>query len=338
MEPRTTPAPEPLPGLTVVVPALDEEEGLPLTLRALFEALAALGRASEVIVVDDGSTDRTATIAREMGARVVAHPQPAGYGAALKTGIRLARHPLVAIVDADAAYPVDQLPAMVAQMDRYDMVVAARSGRHYRRRALLSPMRSAFLLLTNFVAGTWIPDPNSGLRVFRRDVALPMLDVLPRAFSFTTTMTLVMTLQGRFVLFRTVPYAKRVGRRKVRLVRDALRTSQTLVEIILRYNPLKLFLLLGALPLVLAALALAGIYDESAAYVSAAILTGSAFVVFAIGMASMARPPRSPVELPPLPVSERTGPAPTSTSEAPDAGPEAPESEAPVAAPPAENE
>ena len=189
MEPRTTPAPEPLPGLTVVVPALDEEEGLPLTLRALFEALAALGRASEVIVVDDGSTDRTATIAREMGARVVAHPQPAGYGAALKTGIRLARHPLVAIVDADAAYPVDQLPAMVAQMDRYDMVVAARSGRHYRRRALLSPMRSAFLLLTNVVAGTWIPDPNSGLRVFRRDVALPMsqaLDVLypPDAWPF----------------------------------------------------------------------------------------------------------------------------------------------------------
>jgi len=242
-------------GTTVIIPALDEEEGLAATLDDLAAVAPDLAQPVEVVVVDDGSRDRTAEVAAERGCRVISHPANAGYGASLKTGIRAASYERIAIIDADGTYPAEELPGMFRQLERFDLVVGARTGPRYRRRAFLSPVRNLFLLLTNFVVGTWIPDPNSGLRVFRRATAMGLLHALPRAFSFTTTMTLLMTLQGRFIHFHPVEYRARLGRRKIRPVRDSLRMAQTLVEVILRYNPLKMFLLLGLLPFLLAPLA-----------------------------------------------------------------------------------
>ncbi|MFH1529746.1 MAG: glycosyltransferase family 2 protein [Pseudomonadota bacterium] len=269
-------------GTTVVIPALNEEEGLGATLEELAAVAPDLPQPVEVIIVDDGSRDRTAEIAAEHGCRVIRHPANAGYGASLKTGIRAASYERIAITDADGTYPVTALPAMFEELERFDLVVGARTGPRYRRRAFLSPMRNVFLLLTNFVVGTWIPDPNSGLRVFRRSTALALLHALPRAFSFTTTMTLLMTLQGRFIHFHPVDYRARLGRRKIRPVRDTLRMAQTLAEVILRFNPLKLFLLLGLLPFLLAPLVWLAA-PPGADWIAGAIFVGAAFVIWGLG-------------------------------------------------------
>jgi glycosyltransferase involved in cell wall biosynthesis len=275
-------------GLTVVIPAWNEDGGIGVTLDALTAALSGASRPTEVIVVDDGSTDRTAAEAARRGARVISHPVQSGYGASLKTGIRAARHERIAIVDADATYPVEEIPAMVEDLDRFDLVVGARTGARYRRMALLSPLRTLFLLIASFVAGQWIPDPNSGLRAFRRAFAMRILDDLPRAFSFTTTMTLIATLEGAFVRYRPVEYRRRVGRRKVRLVRDSLRMTQTVVEVVLRFNPLKLFLLAGLVPLLAAVVVLLAVPWGAASMLGASYLVAFAVVVFAIGMAAYA--------------------------------------------------
>ena len=270
-------------GTTVIIPALDEEAGMAATLEELATVAHDLPQPVEVIVVDDGSTDRTAEIAKEHGCTVIQHPANAGYGASLKTGIRAASYERIAITDADGTYPAGELPSMFQELERFDLVVGARTGPRYRRRAFLSPMRNVFLLLTNFVVGTWIPDPNSGLRVFRRSTALGLLHALPRAFSFTTTMTLLMTLQGRFIHFHPVDYRARLGRRKIRPVRDTLRVTQTLVEVILRYNPLKLFLLLGMLPFLLAPITWA-LAPPGVDWMVGAVFAAAAFVVWGLGL------------------------------------------------------
>ncbi len=271
-------------GLTVVVPALNEELGIAATLAALNDALRAIDGPTEVIVVDDGSRDRTADLARAAGARVLSHPEPGGYGRALKTGIAAARYETIAITDADGTYPVAELPRMVALLTDYDMVVGARTGPLYRRKALLSPLRTAFLLLSSFVTGTWIPDPNSGLRVFRRSQVVPLLPQLPRAFSFTTTLTLILTLAGCFVAYHRIPYLKRLGRSKVRIVRDALRVGQTLVEVILVHNPLKLFLLVAALASLLSIVFFALATFGPAFVVAGAVLLATAILAFTAGL------------------------------------------------------
>jgi glycosyltransferase involved in cell wall biosynthesis len=275
------------PGITVVIPARDEEHGLPVTLAALRAVEPRLGRPLEIVVVDDGSRDATGRIATEAGAVVRVHPESAGYGRALKTGIAAASHDLIAITDADGTYPIEELPVLVEQAERYAMVVGQRTGAHFRR-LRRSPTQTAFLLLTNFVTGKWLPDPNSGFRVFRRADVLPLLDRLPNGFSFTTTLSLVLTLSGRFVRFHPVEYRARIGSSKVRFVLDALRAGQGMLEVILEYNPLKAFLAFAFVPLllalVMAVLPLAGGVKPLAVVTALA----TACVIFAVGMAAVA--------------------------------------------------
>lgn len=275
-------------GVTLVIPALDEEGGIGPTLKAARAALDRIDLPSELIVIDDGSRDRTAEIAREGGARVISHPEPGGYGMALRVGVRAASYEFVAICDADGTYPVDELPEMVETMEHYDMVVGRRTGPRYYRQALLSPLRTSFLMLTSFVTGRFIPDPNSGLRVFRRSQVLPILHRLPRGFSFTTTLTLIHTLHGRFVHYQPIAYGARIGRRKVRVLKDALRVAQTMVEVILVHNPLKMFLVVGALPVLAMAPLLAVTGLSSTGLIGVVLLAATSILVFAAGMVAVA--------------------------------------------------
>jgi glycosyltransferase involved in cell wall biosynthesis len=273
--------------VTVVIPARDEEHGLAVTLAALRAVEPRLGLPLEIVVVDDGSRDATGRIASEAGARVCVHPASGGYGRALKTGIAAASHDLIAIMDADGTYPVEELPAMIALSERFDMVVGARTGQHFRR-MLASPTQAIFLLLTNFVTGKWIPDPNSGFRVFRRAYVLPQLDRFPNGFSFTTTLTLMLTLSGAFVEFKPIEYRARIGHSKVRFLLDALRAGQGMLEVILRHNPLKAFLAFAFVPLVVAGVILLLPFSGAVKLVTLAVAPATACVLFALGMATVA--------------------------------------------------
>ena len=274
-------------GVTVVIPARDEERGLPVTLAALRAVEPRLGLPLEIVVVDDGSRDATRRVAAEGGARVCSHPESAGYGRALKTGVAAASHDLIAIIDADGTYPVEELPALVALTERFDMVVGQRTGPHFRR-VKMSPTQSAFVLLTNFVTGKWLPDPNSGFRVFRRADVIPLLDRLPNGFSFTTTLSLVLTLNSAFVHFHPIEYRPRIGSSKVRFVLDALRAGQGMLEVILHYNPLKAFLAFAFVPLVGAGVVALLPISGGVKLLALVVALATACLTFAVGMASVA--------------------------------------------------
>lgn len=227
---------------SVVIPALNEEGSI----AAVIDRLQALSPRPEIIVVDDGSTDKTGEIAKSKGAIVIRHPSPGGYGRSLKDGLRAATNELTAITDADGTYPIERIPELIASLeDGYDMAVGARHGKHYRGAFLKMPARIVFKWLVEFTTGRRVPDINSGLRSFRKSDVLKYQDDLCNGFSFTTTITLIYLLTGKFVRYVPIDYGARSGRSKVKIIQDSLRTLQYITEVIVTYNPLKLFVLMS---------------------------------------------------------------------------------------------
>lgn len=234
--------------VSVVIPAFNEEGAIAATVEQVRRMLTSSGIEGEVIVVDDGSADRTAPLAEAAGARVFHHAHNIGYGKALKTGMAGASHDTIVITDADGTYPIDRIPDLLAEKAKgFDMVVGARTGAHYRGSHLKWPLRLLLKLLVEWAAGRHIPDINSGLRVFSREAARPYLDHLCDTFSFTTSLTLAFMMTGKFVGYLPIAYHARTGNSKVSLWRDSLKTLTFVMQAILYYSPMKIFFVLVGL-------------------------------------------------------------------------------------------
>jgi polyisoprenyl-phosphate glycosyltransferase len=240
--------------ISIVIPALDEEGAIASTIVGLQRILEAEGLIPyEIVVVDDGSSDATAKLAGDSGARVVSHPHNVGYGRSLKDGILAARYDTIVITDADGTYPIETVPKLVREYQRgFDMVVGAREGEHYRQSIIKSPLRAILKFIVEFSAARRVPDVNSGLRVFSRATAISYFRHLCDTFSFTTSMTLAYMMNSRFVHYVPIIYLERDGQSKVRLFRDSMRTMQYIIEAATYYNPLKIFSFFAFLCLLLA--------------------------------------------------------------------------------------
>jgi len=271
--------------VSVLIPAFNESAAVRNTVERVRSTMTGLGLDYETIVIDDGSSDETATQATVEGVRVLRHPANAGYGRALKTGLRHASGDWVAIVDADGSYPIDELPLLLAKIPAFDMVVGARTGERYRGSRMKWWGRQLLERMVHFVTGVKVPDVNSGMRVFRKTIALANINRIGNGFSFTTTLTLAMLLEGHFVLYVPISYLARVGSSKVQMRRDTLRVLQILVMAVVSYNPIKLFLLLvylqvlALIPCLIADVLLAG-----GAHVGLISAIGSAAALLLFGM------------------------------------------------------
>ena len=250
-------SPEPV-RISVVIPAFNEEAAIADTVRMTRGVFGSTGVAHEIIVVDDGSSDRTAEIAEQIDVAVVRLPQNGGYGTALKAGIRRAQYDWIAILDADGTYPVDKFSKLMEFIPAFDMVVGARTGRTYYGSYLKYPVRLLFKRLCEFVTGREIPDINSGMRLFRKDVAMRHFERISGGFSFTTTLTLAMMMEGHFVKYVPVSYHPRIGKSHVKYIRDTLRAAQIIIQAINFYNPVKLFVVLMAASLLCSLAAVIG--------------------------------------------------------------------------------
>ena len=277
-----------LSGVSVVIPAFNEAAAIKSTVVRARAALAALsGIDGDIVVVDDGSADDTGALAAAEGARVIHHPHNIGYGRSLKDGISAAAHDVVVIVDADGTYPIEDLARLLRSLqDGHDMVVGARSGERYHRGALKNPLRRILTFLVQFTTGRRVPDVNSGFRAFSRKTAMGYFGQLCDTFSFTTSLTLAYMMTGRFVAYVPIDYGEREGVTKVRLFRDTLRTLQYIVQAILYYNPIKIFLLLAlsAMAVTAVAVVLSQIVGGSTALVLATAGALMTITVFGLGL------------------------------------------------------
>ncbi len=237
-------------GLSVIVPMYNEEDAVCDVLCQIRDVLESTALAFEILVVDDGSTDNSSGVVESSGAILLKHPYNRGYGAALKTGIRRARFETIAIIDADGTYPADSLLVLLEHWGCNDMVVGARVGAQAAIPRSRRPAKWVLNQVANYLVGVKIPDLNSGLRIFKKSIVMQFLKILPSGFSFTTTITLAMLSHDYLVEFVPIRYLPRVGRSKIRPVRDTLNFLNLILRTIMYYAPLKVFVPVSLLFLV----------------------------------------------------------------------------------------
>lgn len=236
-------------GVSVVIPAFNERGAIEATIADVRSALAKAKASfpqSEILVVDDGSSDDTAELAEAAGARVIRQPQNRGYGAALKAGFAAARHDTVVITDADGTYPASAIPEMLEYADDYEMVIGARVGENVAIPLVRRPAKWLLGRLASYLAGQRIPDLNSGLRVIDRGLEKRFEHLLPSGFSFTTTITLAALCNDRLVHYHPIEYYPRIGESKIRAT-HAFDFLLLVLRTVVYFNPLKVFLPLGGI-------------------------------------------------------------------------------------------
>lgn len=232
--------------------------------RAMQSALQEMNLALEIVVVDDGSRDRTAALASQCAnTRVIRHLTNLGYGAAIKTGFRHASGELLAFIDADGTYPPEALPTMCAvlQQENADLVVGSRMSGAASEMPLLRRVGNlAFANMLSVLSGVHVHDSASGMRVLKRD-ALRLVYPLPDGLNFTPAMTTRALNENLKLLEVPIEYAERIGRSKLSVVRDGVRFTNTIVWTTMTYRPVRVWggigLALGAIAAILAILLIA---------------------------------------------------------------------------------
>jgi glycosyltransferase involved in cell wall biosynthesis len=223
--------------ISIILPAFNEEKSIANVLKGLDDWRDR----AEIIVVDDCSTDRTAQIAEHAGARVIRHRVNKGYGGALKTGIRAATGEIIVMMDADSEHDASQIASLLDALGDNDMVVGAR-GKGSNAPLLRRPGKWVLFQVANYLAQTQIPDLNSGLRAFRKEVVQKFLHILPNGFSFTTTVTLALYKAGYSIVYVPIITTPRVGSPStVNPIRDGLNTLMLIIRIIALFDPLRVF-------------------------------------------------------------------------------------------------
>jgi len=243
--------------VTVIIPAYNEDSGIGDVVQQVGQVMDKAGIRHEIVVVDDGSSDRTCEIARDRGAHVVRHERNRGYGAALKTGVRAARHDLIVMTDADGTYPLDRIPDLLDALESADLAVGARVSRNVDIPLVRRPAKWMLRRLAEYITSERIPDLNSGMRAFRRPMVDHYLDILPDKFSFTTTLTVALLCDSHTVISVPIDYFHRVGKSKI-VPWDFVNFAILVLRLSMLFQPLKVFVpialgcfFLGGLKLVL---------------------------------------------------------------------------------------
>lgn len=235
---------------SLLIPVFNEEEVIEQTLRDAHAALQNIGDAFEIVVMNDGSTDRTGAILKQIsipGLRVITHPTNKGYGASMKTGIRHAKGNLIGTVDADGTYPIKEFPMLLEHMNnaQADMIVGARTKQGVQIPLIRRPAKWIVSLLANTLTGIDIPDLNSGMRIFTRELAERFMHLYPQKFSFTITITLAALTNDYIVVYHPIDYFKRIGKSTLSSGFNGIKNFVNFLGLIIRivtyFRPLKFF-------------------------------------------------------------------------------------------------
>lgn len=237
--------------LSVVIPAYNEEDGIAEIAGRVLKTRSALLEAGiddlELLIVDDGSSDRTVAIASQIqGVRLIQHPQNKGYGAALKTGFAEARGDLIGFLDADGTYPPEYFPELCAHaLNGADLVIGSRMAGAESEMPLTRKVGNLFFAnLLSLLAHVRVSDSASGMRVFKREI-LERIYPLPDGLNLTPVMSTRALHEGIRVAETPIPYSERLGRSKLSVVHDGSLFLRSMVWTALAYNPVRILGLIG---------------------------------------------------------------------------------------------
>jgi glycosyltransferase involved in cell wall biosynthesis len=256
------------PYVTIVLPCHNEQGHVTTEVERICAAMDASGYDYELVAYDDASTDETLPSLQEAAARfphmrVVHFRRNGGSGTVRRIGTHQARGEIVVWTDADMSYPNERIPELVGMLEKdpyLDQVVGARTSEEGTHKLFRVPAKWFIRKVAEVLTNSEIPDLNSGLRAFRRQVALPYLRLLPPGFSCVTTITIAFLSNQHDVRYVPIDYAKRAGKSKFKFFRDAYRYILQVLRMVMYFNPLKVLM---PVALFLLGLGVAkGIYDQ----------------------------------------------------------------------------
>lgn len=226
--------------LSIVIPAYNEEESIGMFLREVEPAAKEFR--CEVIVVDDGSTDKTFEIIKQFPFKIIKHPYNKGYGASLKTGIRNSENEVIITLDADGQHEIRFIKDFLSHMEMFDMIIGARKQKseHLLHRSIGKIIINK---VSSYLMGVKVLDVNSGFRIFSKTKAMRFFHILPNGFSFSTTLTLSFLKEGysvEFIEIKTLPRQR--GKSSVNILKDGIQTFLLILRIVVMFNPLKVFI------------------------------------------------------------------------------------------------
>jgi len=228
--------------LSIIIPAYNEQGAIAETIKGLKKELSDIDLNYEIIVVNDGSTDKTKKILEKIsGIKLINHPYNKGYGASLKTGVRNAKSNLLMFFDGDGQHLPENIPNFLKHIKDFDMVSGALPKKGYKVPYIRRPGKKLLHLIANYLTGMKIPDVNRGLRIVRKNDISKFLHILPNGFSFSTTTMLAFIKDGLSVKFVPIKIKKRIGKSAVK-PKDAPKMLLLILRIILLFSPLKIFL------------------------------------------------------------------------------------------------
>lgn len=263
--------PEQKLSLSIVMPCLNEAENLEELLPKLKEAQPT----AEILVINDGSTDRSVEICKQHGVNIVSHPDPLGNGAAIKTGARNASGDIIVFMDSDGQHNPDDIQRLLYKLDEgYDMVVGAREANsHASKKRLFG--NAIFNKLASFMTGQKIEDLTSGFRAVRAKHFKKFLYLLPNGFSYPTTSTMAFFRSALPVAYIPITAGKREGKSKIRLLKDGLRFFVIILKIGALFSPMRLFLPTSVLFFMF------GLINHIDSYLSSGIFSNGSLLLYA---------------------------------------------------------
>ena len=236
--------------VTVVLPCYNEQDHVLLELERISKAMNASGWSYELLVIDDKSTDSTLQVLQDAlprypRMRLMSFRRNGGSGTARRIGTREAYGRIVVWTNADMTYPNERIPEFVQYLldnSDVDQVVGARTSEQGSHKVLRVPAKWVIRKVAERLSSTKIPDLNSGLRAFRREVSLPYLRLLPPGFSCVTTITMSFLSNQHPVDYLPIDYAKRAGSSKFHFVKDAYRYILQVLRMVMYFNPIKVLM------------------------------------------------------------------------------------------------
>jgi len=225
------------PQLSIIIPAKNECNGL----ASILPVIRRLYPETEILVIDDGSTDATSEIAEAAGARVLRQPYSKGNGAAIKAGARAAKGDILVFMDADGQHQPEDIRSLLSKLNEgYDMVVGARS-RTSQAGMHRATANGVYNQLASWMVGHKVEDLTSGFRAVRAEKFKKFLYLLPNGFSYPTTITMCFFRAGFPIAYHPIHAPKRIGKSHLRIWRDGVRFLLIMFRIATLYSPLKLF-------------------------------------------------------------------------------------------------
>jgi glycosyltransferase involved in cell wall biosynthesis len=269
--------------ISIVIPVFNEAENLAQVLEKIRDHGLAQ---TEIIVVDDGSSDGSADIALTAGANVVRHPYNIGNGAAVKSGIRAARGRLILLMDGDGQHKAEDISKLLAEADKYHMIVGARA-KGSKLRLHRNAANAVYNLFASYVTQFKIRDLTSGFRVLTRRDALRFIDLLPNTFSYPTTLTLAFLRSGLTVKYVPIQTLYRAGQSKISLITDGVRFFLIIAKIATLFSPFRVFLPVSILFFLAGASNYAYTYMTEHRFTNmSALMFTAAVIVFMLGLIS----------------------------------------------------